>query len=128
MMKNRTLFFSAVLTLLLSFNSCRREHAPESVIRCDTLKSTTYVTFSNNIKPIIDSSCAIESCHDGFSQSGAPDFTDFSLIKTEAVGGAMKHQVLDARLMPPSNTMGKKVLDPCELKLFQVWLLEGAPQ
>lgn len=105
------LFF---LLLLLIF-SCQHEE----FIQCNQV-----VTYENQIKPIIDASCAYSGCHDGISASPG-DYSSYSGIGAAMYNGLLEKRTVDIRDMPPVNSLGPKILSEEEMNLVKCWIEQG---
>ncbi|HEX9648931.1 MAG TPA: hypothetical protein VGA21_00105 [Cyclobacteriaceae bacterium] len=75
------------------------------------------VTFSDIIKPIIDTNCTVSGCH--VIGTGLPDFTQFSNIKTYA---AEIRERTSTRDMP----RGGRVLTSLQIAQIGCWVESGA--
>ncbi|MBC7861788.1 MAG: hypothetical protein IAF38_02365 [Bacteroidia bacterium] len=77
-------------------------------------------TYSANIKPLINSNCAIPGCHvTGFPQG---DFTSYSGVKASVNGGTFADAVLYKKTMPQSGALSKD-----DRQKIKCWIDEGAP-
>jgi hypothetical protein len=111
--KMKKILFSAFL--LTVFFACKEEN-----------KCADSVTYTNDIKPIINATCAISGCHDGAVGSSSPgDYRTFADIKRVTDNGKFKNRVLDLKDMPPSYTTGPKKLTDAQLDLIQCWADKG---
>lgn len=113
MTKLKVLFFS-LLILGLSQISCKKND--ESILDC----STVTISYSNNIVPILNSSCNTAACHDNGNQNG--DFTDYDGIKEAANSGSLMNRVITNQTMPLSSSLSQEQLDQ-----FECWLNANAP-
>lgn len=77
------------------------------------------VSYSNQLKPVVDKQCASSGCHDSNFQG--KDFTTFMDLKKEADEGEIQKHVLKIKNMPPNNSLSAQ-----ELQLFKCWLDGGA--
>ena len=84
---------------------------------CDT----TAVTYSGDIEPIIDASCAIPGCHVA-GGAGNGIFENYAGVKDKVDNGSMRARVVNLRDMPPDNP-----ITDCQVELFRAWLNAGAP-
>lgn len=119
-MKTKIYLYLFVLALL---SSCANDKLDPSMdISCDT---TDAVTYNNQIKPIIDASCANTGCHDGVS--GAPDNYDSYVGMQGAINdGLILNRVITslntADAMPPGYAPALSIE---ELRLIQCWIDGG---
>ena len=82
-------------------------------------------SYTMDIKPIIDNTCALSGCHvTGFVQG---DFTTYDGLKTRADSGALLERVVTKKEMPPANSAGPVELTESQIKLFNCWIEDGAP-
>lgn len=79
------------------------------------------VTYTNDIAPIIQTSCAIAGCH-VTGGTGAGVFTDYEGVKLKVDQGSFRVRVLERRDMPPGFA-----LSGTDLQKIERWLNDGAP-
>ncbi len=102
--------------------SCGDDENPEpGDIDCTGLTPS----FMNDIKPIVDATCALAGCHVANFNSG--DFTDYDGLKEKVDNGSVNQRVLQDMDMPPSNTNGPTELTEEEIRLIHCWIEIGAP-
>ncbi|MBU6342708.1 MAG: hypothetical protein KGS48_14530 [Bacteroidetes bacterium] len=102
-------------SLLFPFIACKKDS------KCDDS-----VTYNNQVKPIINATCAVSTCHDGDPSSAAPgDYRTFTDIKTVIDNGKFKNRVLTIKDMPPSYSPGPKTLTQDQLDQIQCWADQG---
>ncbi len=104
---------------VLWMSSCDKddnEMDPALELDCDVITPT----YSDNIKQIVDTNCAISGCHDGSNAN--PDFTNYdglfarrSQVRSRVVSGTM----------PPA---GRPDLDDSEIDEISCWVENGAPE
>jgi hypothetical protein len=116
-------FFSLsgkILFLLFSmaFFSCKEENK-DSEKPTDT--DCSKVSYSADVKPIINKSCALSGCHGSGSNNG--DLTLFSGVKAKAEDGTLNNRVLVKKDMPPSGSLSSE-----ELAKIDCWIKNGAPE
>jgi hypothetical protein len=89
--------------------------------KCDT---TTAVSFSTFVKPIIENRC--QGCHSGTIPSGNIAYTTYAQIKASALTpaflGSMR-KTAGYSFMPKGGTQ----LSACELNKIESWIKRGAP-
>lgn len=103
----------------LALSSCYKDNEEElyGIVSCDT----TTVSFSNDILPISQSSCAVVGCH--VAGGGAPGILDsYEGIKAKVDEGKFKNRVVVLKDMPPSAP-----LTDCQILHITKWLNDGAP-
>ncbi|MEQ8908533.1 MAG: hypothetical protein RIC95_05045 [Vicingaceae bacterium] len=90
---------------------------------CDNC-DTTNVTFSLNVKPIIDANC--KGCHNGSNPQTNVLLTNYSEIESRAslgeLVGAIKHE--SGYVAMPLN---QAKLDQCLISQIEIWVNDGAP-
>jgi hypothetical protein len=74
------------------------------------------ISYSESVKPIIENSCAVTSCHDGAQE---PDLRTFANIKSNA--SKIKSMVVN-RTMPPISQLSSEAI-----QLIACWVDDGAP-
>lgn len=85
--------------------------------------STISRSYSQDIVPILNQTCAIPNCHvDGFING---DFEFFADFKALADSGRLQNQI-ESGAMPPSNTAGPTELTENELATIICWIEDGA--
>jgi hypothetical protein len=105
------LIFSAFCIL-----SCSKDKLQDTVAVCNS-----QITYINQIKPIIDKSCAYSTCHvSGFSNGSYISYKD---MEKHLLNGKFDRWVINDRAMPPSYApQGKPTsLTPEELNLILCW-------
>ena len=100
---------ASILSILLVclFLGCEK-NAIEPVETTPTTTNTItddIITYSKNIKPIIDQNCG--GCHHPQTLNILPSLTNYEEVKYEAENGTLVSTIFDAnpRLMPPSNPL-----------------------
>lgn len=85
---------------------------------CDT----TNVTYSAVIKPLIETHCAISTCHvSGGSASTSGIFDNYAAVKAKVDNGSMYNRVVVLRDMPSDH-----VLTDCQVNQMARWIYSGA--
>ncbi len=87
----------------------------------DPACETTALSYTANIKQLIDTNCAISGCH--VAGTGRVSFTAYAGVKQVADNGLMRQKVLVEKTMPPGGP-----LPDCELRQIDAWLKAGAPE
>lgn len=115
MAKQRLLELSFLAGFFLS--SCYYDNEEElyPLESCDL----TEVTFSQDIKPIIESNCAVPGCH--VPGTGRVDYTSFQGLQIVINDGRLKQRAVVQRTMPPTGP-----LNSCDISKIEVWLDNGA--
>ena len=137
-MKNTILVIKAIILLIafaIILPSCASDKLPEPQPPefCETVE----VTYDNQIKPIIDSSCAYSACHDGSGITGAPGiFATYGGMQP-FFATSFRTRVLDltddpSLGMPPNMSVyiqsQKDDLTQEELDLMDCWISSGFPE
>lgn len=78
------------------------------------------ISFSAQIQPLIETRCAINSCHNAISTNRGGPFTSYALIKNKAL--TIKQQVVGG-IMPQGGS-----LTATEIKMIRCWVDAGAPE
>ncbi|MFN3841584.1 MAG: c-type cytochrome domain-containing protein [Cyclobacteriaceae bacterium] len=90
---------------------------------CACYCDSTQVTFSQQIRPILDKACV--GCHKLTELNGDVDLTDYfhvkEVVQEGSFQGSIKHEV-GYVAMPPGTK-----LSPCEIRLVELWIENGAP-
>lgn len=109
--------------LTLSLNSCKKNSA-DPIDACDTAET---VSFSNDIVPLLNSTCAYSGCHTVAFASG--DFTAYAGVAEKASAGSLLARVVTVKDMPPSYAPDDKPqeLSTCDIELFSSWIDAGFP-
>ncbi len=113
-----SLFF---LLLLIAFASCTNDQLPEPApVDCPTA-----ITYTANIKAIIDNSCAYAGCH--VSGFGSGDFSSFASMQSAINSGSFEQRTIEVKNMPPSYAPDgrPKEFTPEELELVRCWIKGG---
>lgn len=131
----KKLFFPILLFAVLSLlaTACENYKLPETTIpdACEVLNAT----YRNQIKSIVDNSCAYSGCHDGAGGIGTGDFTTYDGIAEHP--DHLRERVItfkdDPSLgMPPNHSIypqsKKDNLTDEELELMQCWIESGLPE
>ncbi len=90
---------------------------------CETSSSVSVlsgVSFSEEIKPIIDNNCALSNCHDG-SNAGIPNWTVLSNVQDNAAN--IKTRTSDMTMPPSSSGI---TLEQSEIDAIGCWVDDGA--
>ena len=115
-------FFLVAVTMALLFNACGDDE-------CD-------VTYENEVKPIIERSCAYSGCHSGadagmWVTEGSEDYTNYAGILANLQAGSFRARTIDSLDMPPAAYVpeGRPVsLTQAELDILICWLDNGYPE
>jgi hypothetical protein len=105
------------------FFACKKAATP-TTYTCTGIAAATY---TNDIKPILDASCATSGCHSASKKAAGYDFSTYTGVK-EHVGhnafmGSMQH-------LSGYNSMpqGSPKLSDSILQKISCWITAGSPQ
>lgn len=98
---------STTLALILSV-SCSRE-------KLDPVCDGTEATYTDDVKSIIDNSCAKSGCHG--SGSGRGDFTSYAGLQPYLDNGVFESEVLIQQSMPRGGSLSQ-----ADINTIQCWL------
>lgn len=122
--KYKSLLIVVLILIVASFSGCyydnEEELYPGTMLNCDTL---TNITYTNSIKAITQSNCAISGCHTGVNPTGGLHLDTYIQVKAVADNGKLGDRVLIQRDMPPTGP-----LNACDMESIQVWINNGAPE
>jgi hypothetical protein len=104
------------LVILVNLSSCVSHDFPDYV--CDE-----GYTFSDDIRPIIETKCALSGCHNGDMGSDL-NWNDFGEFHERAESGEVKSRVT-SRIMPPSDSPGGP-LTQAQIDAIVCWSDQGA--
>lgn len=115
--------FFSILSLtvgVITITSCTKDVGPNPDLVPKETNPCDSITFTTQIKPIIDNQCV--NCHSAGGQS--PDLSTYSLLKAQVDGGRIKARVIDQNPspMPPAGNLSSE-----ELNSIKCWLDAGAP-
>ncbi|MEI6411486.1 MAG: hypothetical protein WCR52_19005 [Bacteroidota bacterium] len=111
-MKHISLLF---MLLVLVFVACKKDDP-----------CADSITYNNQIKTIINSSCAYAGCHNGDVNSSAPgNYTTQAGLTDVTSNGKLNNRVVTLKDMPPSNATGPKTLTDAQLQLMKCWIQQG---
>ena len=116
-LKINSLFVGIGLCLLVTSCYYDKEDELYGTNNCDT----SLVSFSNDILPIINNSCATVGCHVQ-GGGGVGIFENHTQIKSKVDDGSFNQRVVVQQDMPPSSP-----LSDCQIAHIQQWIIEGAP-
>ena len=132
-MRNLFLPVGVALIVASGFTACEYDKLPEPEI--PELCETESVSYDDQMKNIIDNSCAYSGCHDGAGGIGPFNFTTYDGISH--VFGSIRKHVIELKDdpgqgMPPNNSVysqsRKDDLTEEELALFECWIDGGFPE
>jgi len=114
----KVLQFLVLFVFIQSFAACTKDKLKEQEGDC-----AGDVAYSNQIKQIIDTSCAYSGCHDG--GGGAPgNYTTFEKLEF-FLDDLFINRTIEIRDMPPNYAVGPKSLTQDEIDLVLCWIDNG---
>jgi hypothetical protein len=120
-MKRLFYFFLALFGSVVIIYSCSKKN--EEDIGGNTTCNSSNMTYTANIKPILQSFCF--SCHgNGLSQNGV-NFDTYAGVKTVVDNGKLIGVITHAAGFPPMPQGGAKLSD-CNISKIQDWINHGA--
>ncbi len=81
----------------------------------------TNFTYTNDVKQILESSCALSGCHNG--QTSLPDYTNYAGILAVSTRAASR---VKAGSMPPASA--GITLSDSDINTIVCWVENGAPE
>lgn len=123
------LLFAALATPLL-FTACTNDELPEPVVEgCDQLGMLTY---ENNVRPIIEQTCAYDGCHLG---SAPGNYDSYAGLRSSLESGLFENRVITQAAdpnvgMPPNYSPSDRQQDLTEeqMEIIACWLQAGFPE
>ncbi|MFT5859640.1 MAG: hypothetical protein ACI865_001744 [Flavobacteriaceae bacterium] len=118
---NRLLLYSFSLVLLIFSCTKDKTQAECGLIQC----STGTVSYSNDIVPLIQQSCAtnigpLTGCHDAW-------IFEYDAVKGAVDAGTFWGVISDKSMPKIPNTFGIDSLTQAEYEMFECWICIGAP-
>ncbi len=123
MMLLRNFILVMGFAILMILSSCTYDNVEElypSPPSCDT----TDLTYSKDIGPIIDASCA--GCHSGSAPSGNISLANYNDVVISAQNGSLLGTIRHENGWSPMPKNGNK-LDDCSIKKIETWVESGTP-
>jgi hypothetical protein len=120
--------------LIVFFNACssdeleemeedEEEEMMEEMFDCEGVD----VSYTMDIVPIINETCALSGCHVS-GGSGNGDFSTYAGLKAKADNGSLESRALIQMNMPPSNSSGPTSLSDSQKLIIACWIQDGAPE
>ncbi|MEO8068796.1 MAG: cytochrome c [Flavobacteriales bacterium] len=108
-----------VAPLLVACRHDARDVLPPMVV-CDT----TAVTWSGTVVPILQTRCALSTCH-VTGGNGTGNFTTYAGVQTQVANGKLLNAVqhLPGALPMPPNA---PAIPACEIQALVTWVNDGA--
>ncbi|MCC6185923.1 MAG: hypothetical protein IT256_02090 [Chitinophagaceae bacterium] len=108
------------VTIVTAINASCYKDNKESMYPSTGICDTTAVTFGNDIKSIINNSCATSGCHNA-SAAGGYNLTSYAGVKT-MVDNNVFLTVIESGSMPKNASK----LDDCSINKVRSWISKGA--
>ncbi|MFT5780129.1 MAG: hypothetical protein ACI837_003090 [Crocinitomicaceae bacterium] len=108
--KNHVILGSIALLFVLTVMSCKKDE----VVECD---GTVY-SFSQEVLPLMNSSCNTTGCHALNSTFG--DFTTYAGVSAKVSNGSLKARILDGSM--PKNSS----INLAQKEMIVCWIEGGA--
>ncbi len=110
--------FTLVLVVSLGYSCGDDDEAMTDPADCSIERS-----YSSDVVPILNQTCAIPNCHVNNFLSG--DYTMYQDLADQNNMGLLSIQI-ETGAMPPSNTAGPTELTDDEKAIFLCWIEQGA--
>ena len=136
--RKQKLRLSIILISIIALSSCWYNHKWEDLhpngqssgapVVCDT---TSVISYSTTIQPIIISNCATTSaCH--VSHGTAPtNYNNFAVVQTDAQTGSGSGTIMQRLDLPTSNIQHMPqnlgFLNACDTMKIRKWIFAGCP-
>jgi len=120
-MKNMKKLIFFLLAGLLAVAACKKDKKTDP-----NACNTDNVSFSNDIMPIMNQSCAVSGCHDAATHSANVQLNDYDHVRLNAVLSlqAITHQ---QGVKPMPYPPGSDPLSDCDIAKFSKWIADGMP-
>lgn len=99
---------------VLFLSACKKNKHETDLTTC------TPLSYTNDIRPLLDLHCNNASCHGANQQ---PVLTYYSAVKSSVDNGSFEKEVILNRTMPEGTSLSNEDYD-----LFNCWLNAGAPE
>ncbi|HET6244728.1 MAG: hypothetical protein H0V01_02745 [Bacteroidetes bacterium] len=114
----KCIHFIFFLSLVLFFTeSCSKKKTEDTKFDC-TLENYSY---NSDIKPIINSRCSINGCHNSGSPNG--DYTTYLGVKTKVDNGSLRERVVTKKDMPSGSPLSAE-----DIAKFECWITSGSKE
>lgn len=126
----RGIFSAGLLALLMAASSCYKDNKEELyqnfVISANPCDSTSDVSYSADISPILTANCAISGCHAGSTPQNGIHLGVYSDVRQVARDGRLAGTITGSPgpQMPPSGSP----LSSAQIDLIKQWIAAGACQ
>ena len=116
---NKIWIFLALMCV--GFTACSGDELMEEEMMEEDDCADTNFTYTNDVKQILESSCALSGCHNG--QTSLPDYTNYDGIFAVSTRAASRVQ---SRSMPPASA--GITLSDSDINTIVCWVENGAPE
>lgn len=116
-------FIIISVVTVFALNSCYYDTVEELYPQppaCDT----SNVTFTNDIMPVINSSCV--GCHSGSTPAGNISLTNYNEVVAAAQNGSLQGTIKHENGWSPMPKNGNKLND-CFIIKMDIWISSGTP-
>jgi mono/diheme cytochrome c family protein len=98
------------------------------IASCKTVQTTdeVQVTYSSDVRPIIDASCGTK-CHSAEKHAGGIDLSSYAGVSKEAVGGKLLAAIRHEDGVEPMPRNAEK-LDGHAIAIIAQWIEGGMPE
>ena len=139
-MKTQLKFLIIITALGLTLFSCTWNnwatvHPVVATPPCKVVDTSTAISYSVDIAPIVASKCAIGGCHSAGSTTTARDYSFYGNTRTGiasvcggGLSGSSAWQDITGASGNPMPKSGNPQLTPCETNTIRNWILHGARQ
>lgn len=130
---SKYVLFVAIVGTILYLASCTKDKAMEPGAAVSCIPDTYTVTYTADVKAILETYCGtlgnFGSCHQSIANGGIGfDYTTYDGIKLEFDLGTLENRVFVVKDMPFPGTLGPTTLSDCDKQKLQKWIDEGAPE
>lgn len=122
----RQIFCVMFLSMLCScyYDNFQEIHPDNKMFNTNVCTTPPTPTYTNDIAPIIGSTCAVSGCHDAATSSGGWHLNTYEGVRNAAESGrmfgAINHEA-GFSAMPKNGPQ----LDSCKIKLIKKWIDSG---
>jgi hypothetical protein len=113
---------AALFLAVISFAACTKDNG-NNTYDCTGVTST----YTADVKPIMDNSCALSGCHSAASSQAGFDLSSYNAVKT-AAGSAKFMGSMEHNSRYEAMPRGAAKLSDANLKLIACWINNGMPQ
>lgn len=113
-------YFIIIFSVILFISSCTKEVVPS----CSPVQCPTDVSYSTQIKPLINTHCTTglgpgTGCHDAW-------IFEYSNVKASVESGDFEAAIANKTMPKIPNDFGITALTDAEIQTFKCWICQGA--